>query len=159
MSLPEIWIQLRSDVDLKEYEAEDATAIRTGEIVVYDIAIIEPRTDENWDSPEEWTFLDSCGNYFGIPGQDNVYSHPRQITDEILRFYITDMWMHNLGIRPGDLIHHKGQVQAVLGLECEPYEMDIVGYATGHLVCRPAGGGAPIRVPAEDGLRQVLELA
>ncbi|AZM47853.1 hypothetical protein DMB38_20510 [Streptomyces sp. WAC 06738] len=155
---PEIWIALRSDIDLKEYEDEDAAAIRAGDIAVYDVAIIEPRTDENWDEPKEWTFLDSCGNYFGNPGQDNVYSHPRQISDENLRFYVIDMWMFNLGIRQGDLIHYGGKVHAVLGLECEPYDMDAVGYATGYLVCRPAAGGALVRVSAENATRRVLEL-
>ncbi|MGW3153777.1 hypothetical protein [Streptomyces sp. NPDC001089] len=158
LSLPEIYVQLREEIDLKEYEAEDAAAIRAGDIVVYDVAIIEPRTDENWDRPDEWEFLDSCGNFFGTPGQDNVYAYPRQVTDEYLRFYLTDMWVYQLGIRPGDLIHDGGQTLAVLGPECEPYDMDTVGYATGHLVCRPTTGGAPVRVPAENATRRVLEL-
>ncbi len=141
LSLPEIWIRPQSDVDLKDYEDKDAAAISAGDIVVYDLAIIEPRTDENWESPEAWEFLDSCGNYFGNPGNDNIYGAPQQIDDEFLRFYATDMWMFNLGIRPGSLFLHQGQVHAVLGLECEPYDMDSIGYATGFLVCRPMDGG------------------
>ncbi|MEV5264764.1 hypothetical protein [Streptomyces werraensis] len=158
MSLPEIWIGLSQDVDLAHFEDEDAAAIRAGELAVYDIAIIEPRTDENWDAPEDWVFLDSCGSYYGAPGHDNVYSHPQRIGDEWLRYYATDMWMYRLGIRAGDLLLHQGQVHAVLGFECEPVERDPIGYATGHLVCRPAGGGAPVRVTPADPLRLVLEL-
>lgn len=158
LSLPEILVRPQSDIDLKDYEVEDAAAIRAGDIVVYDLAIIEPRTDENWETPEAWEFLDSCGNYFGGPGNDNIYSDPRHITDEFLRFYATDMWMYNLGIRPGSLFLYRGQVHAVLGLECEPYDMDSIGYATGFLVCRPAAGGPPVRVSPEDATQRVLEL-
>lgn len=156
--LPEIWIVPRPDADLKDFDEKEAAAIRAGEIAVYDIAIIEPRTDENWESPEDWVFLDSCGNYYGAPGHDSVYSDPQQIRDAWLRYYATDMWMYRLGIKPGELLLHQGQMYAVLGFECEPVELDPIGYATGYLVCRPAGGGSPVRMAPAESMRQVLEL-
>ncbi|MEV7952966.1 hypothetical protein [Streptomyces sp. NPDC088141] len=157
-SLPEIWVRLRSDADLKEFTDEDAAAILAGELQAYVIAIIEARDDENWNSPDEWVFLDSCGNYVAPPGNDNIYPDPRRIPDGYLRFYATDMWAYRLGIQPGSLFRYGGQVYVVMGLECEPFDLDPVGYATGHLVCRPTAGGAPVRMLPEDATRPVLEL-
>ncbi|WP_411087849.1 hypothetical protein [Streptomyces sp. 061-3] len=158
VSLPEIWVQLRPDADLKEFTEEDAAAIRAGDLQAYDLVIIEARDDENWEAPDEWVFLDSCGNYLAPFGNDNVYPDPLRIPNEHLRFFATDMWVHHLGIGPGTLFRYGGQVHVVMGLECEPYDLDPIGYATGYLVSRPTAGGPPVRMHPECATRPVLEL-
>jgi hypothetical protein len=161
LSPPEIWIVHRPDVEREEFDPAELALIDSGEKHVYDIAIIAPRTDENRDHPDRWTILDICGNYFGGPGCDNVYSTPATIPDEYVRYYAADMWTSAFNVGVSQIVHHAGRNLWVTHIDLvDTVETwaGITGYATGRLICRDiADPSGHVLLPVEDA-RPVGEL-
>ncbi|MEU9267286.1 hypothetical protein AB0E04_17800 [Streptomyces sp. NPDC048251] len=144
--MPEIWLVLQQEVEPDLFTDEDAAAIRAGALRVYGIALIDERTDENFDDHTKWVELDSCWNYIGTPGHDKVYSDPRNIQHEWLRYYATDMWAFACGVMEGDLVGHNGQIHWVMTPEFADQDYGSIGTATGYLFLVPTAGGYPTRV-------------
>lgn len=146
VSPPEVWIIRQQTVEPDLFEGKVEAQIRAGDLVVYGIAVIEPRTDANWDYAESWEYLDDCWNYIAPPGYDNVYADPRKIGDEWLRYYATDMWAFACGVMEGDLLRHNGQIHWVMTPEFADQDYGSIGTATGYLFLVPTAGGYPSRV-------------
>ena len=142
-SFPEVVIQRRyvTDSDLGEFDDHEAAAIRAGDRHVYDISVIEARTDESWGQARKWKFLETSFRYLGTPGCAYIYDNPRQIPDEALYYYATDMWAYHCGIKPGDLVRHRGVVHCVMEREHVDQDYGSVGFATGYFTCQPMTGG------------------
>ncbi|WP_405775902.1 hypothetical protein [Streptomyces sp. NBC_01538] len=156
--MPEIWLVLQQEVEPYLFTDEDAAAIRAGALRVYGIVLIDERTGENIDDHTKWVELDSCWNYIGTPGHDNVYSDPRNIQHEWLRYYATDMWAFARGVMEGDLVRHNGQIHWVMTPGFADQDYGSIGTATGYHFLVPTAGGYPTRVWLGDA-QPVKELA
>ncbi|MEU1816163.1 hypothetical protein ABZ543_13330 [Streptomyces roseifaciens] len=150
---PEVWIRLTPshEVDLTEFDDEDATEILKGDKRVYSIVIIQQRTEENWNSPADWNILEDCDRYIGRPGLDRVYESPKYIADQWIRYYAMDMWVGSFGFKTGDrVMTTKGDFYEVIALEYEEDD-EARGAYTGAVVCTEHKDGMKVRrsVPIE----------